>query len=126
MENNGYKRIIYYNNLQKELPSNKIIYFIIIIIKIMPLFIVTHDWNISLNKGISYWLRILTLCEFFANRISYDIYPYIILILFLTLLFVYFMYKCYHLLFDQKKLFKLYSIIIFHIYYVFIKHFIIF
>ena len=76
MENNGYKRIIYFNNLQKELPSNKIIYFITILIKIMPLFIITHDWNIFLNKGISYWLRKLTLCEFFANRISYDIYPY--------------------------------------------------
>ena len=115
MENNGYKRIIYFNNLQKELPSNKIIYFITILIKIIPLFIITHDWNIFLNKGISYWLRKLTLCEFFANRISYDIYPYIILILFLTLLFTFFIYIYYHLLFNPNKLFKLYSIIIFHL-----------
>ena len=68
MESNGNIRIIYYNNLEKELPSNKIIYFLIIMIKIMPIFIITHDWNISFNKGISYWIRKVVLCELIKKR----------------------------------------------------------
>ena len=108
MESNGNIRIIYYNNLEKELPSNKIIYFVIIMIKIMPIFIITHDWNISFNKGISYWIRKLVLCELIKKNIPYDVYPYFIFLMFLSLLFTLIIYRTYHFLVYKKKIFKLY------------------
>ena len=119
MESNGNIRIIYYNNLEKELPSNKIIYFVIIMIKILPIFIITHDWNISFNKGISYWIRKLVLCELIKKNIPYDVYPYFIFLMFLSLLFTLIIYRTYHFLVYKKKIFKLYSFIVFYIFYVF-------
>ena len=50
-------KIKFYNSLAKVLPKNQIIYFVILLFKFIPLFVITHDWNISSKKGISYWIR---------------------------------------------------------------------
>ncbi len=46
--------------LSKTLPKNKSFYGIMLVLKFLPLFIITHDWNISHKKGISYWVRKFT------------------------------------------------------------------
>ena len=53
--------------ISKNLPKNKSFYMIMMLLKFLPLFIITHDWNISYKKGISYWMRKFTLCEIFAS-----------------------------------------------------------
>ncbi len=46
-------------------PKNKILYGVILFLKIIPLFVITHDWNLSYKRGISFWIRKFTLSECF-------------------------------------------------------------
>ena len=52
METNESKKLNFYISLSKTLPTSIILDSVIIIIKMIPLFIITHDWSISSNKGI--------------------------------------------------------------------------
>ena len=61
------KNICILLKLQKISPSSKTIYYIILIIKLIPLFIITHDWDLSLNKGVSKWIRKFTFAEIIFN-----------------------------------------------------------
>ena len=46
------KDICLFLKIKKIIPSNKQIYYIILIIKLIPLLVITHDWDLNSNKGI--------------------------------------------------------------------------
>jgi hypothetical protein len=54
MEEKIKDKMNFYIRLSKYFPKNQFFFGFIIIMKILPLFIITHDWNISYNNGISY------------------------------------------------------------------------
>jgi len=47
----------------KDFPKSKILFRLIFIIKLLPIFCVTHDWKITRKAGISFWIRKFTLSE---------------------------------------------------------------
>ena len=117
METNESTKLNFYISLSKTLPTSIILDSVIIIIKMIPLFIITHDWNISSNKGISYWVRKFILCEFISYHMTYNIYPIITIFIFFTIvltnLFTYIYYK-HH---QKNVLIKFHSFIVYYIYY---------
>ena len=80
-----------YNTLLmvKYVPKHKILYTLIIIMKAIPLFIITHDWNISSKKGISFYLRKVILSQFISSNSLYYFYIVIVIILFLILIYAF-------------------------------------
>ena len=59
-----------YNKIFKflsDFPFDKKIAIIIIIIKILPLIVISHDWKIDKNSGISYYIRKFTFSEIINN-----------------------------------------------------------
>ena len=109
----------YFMLISKNIPKNKVFYGIILTLKFLPLFIITHDWNISFKKGISYWIRKFTLCEIFANSEVYFLYFWLIIILTIILIFVFFIFHFYTLIIKKKFSGKIYTYCIFYIFYAF-------
>ncbi len=98
-------------------PKNKILYGVILFLKIIPLFVITHDWNISSKKGISFWIRKATLSEFLSTSSLYYFYIGIIIILFFVFIYIHVIQII--LYFHKIKLIytKIYGFLIFHIIY---------
>ena len=71
------KNICILLKIQKICPSSKPIYYIILIIKLIPLFTITHDWDLSLNKGVSKWIRKFTFAEIIFNINNNKVYYFI-------------------------------------------------
>ena len=119
MENKKSK-IRFYQSLSENLPNNNRIYIIIIIIKCIPLFVITHDWNISSEKGVSYWIRKAILSEFISKSIPFNIFPFLIILIFLLFLSsIFFKIFGNHYTF-KSFLFKNFSYIYFYLFYSFI------
>ena len=95
---------VFFMLIAKNIPKNKVFYGIIITLKFLPLFIITHDWNISYKKGISYWVRKFTLCEIFNNSKVYYLYFSLIIILTIFLIFVFLIFHFYTLIVKKKFL----------------------
>ncbi len=110
---------VFFMLIAKNIPKNKVFYAIILTLKFLPLFIITHDWNISYKKGISYWVRKFTLCEIFNNSKVYYLYFSLIIILTIFLIFGFFIFRFYTLIVKKKFLGKIYSLCIFYIFYAF-------
>ena len=73
-------------------PKSKLIYFIILIIKIIPLIILTHDWNLLKKRGISQFLRKFTLGQAiyisnYASSTKIKIYKAVVIMVFILFLF---------------------------------------
>ena len=68
--------------IPKYFPKDKSIYYFFLFFKLLPLIVVTHDWNISSHLGISFWLRKFTLAEIIADIHHIYIYYSIVLVLF--------------------------------------------
>ena len=118
MENKKSK-IRFYQSLSENLPNNNRIYIIIIIIKCIPLFVITHDWNISSEKGVSYWIRKAILSEFISKSIPFNIFPFLIILIFLLFLSsIFFKIFGNHYTF-KSFLFKNFSYIYFYLFYAF-------
>ena len=64
-----------YNTLLivKYVPKHKILYTLIIIMKAIPLFIITHDWNIYSKKGTKTYTKI----EKIVSEVETEIRDYI-------------------------------------------------
>ncbi len=80
----------------KDFPKSKILFRLIFIIKLLPIFCVTHDWKITRKAGISFWIRKFTLSELISS-VDY------ILILYL-LLFFYTLFTCLSIIFTILEL----------------------
>ena len=100
-------------------PKHKILYILIIIMKAIPLFIITHDWNISSKKGISFYLRKIILSEFLSSNSLYYFYIVIVLILFFILIYAFVnqINKYFHKLIPLNL--KIYAYIDFYIFFFF-------
>ena len=98
-------------------PKHKILYILIIIMKAIPLFIITHDWNISSKKGISFYLRKIILSEFLSSNSLYYFYIVIVLILFFILIYAFVnqINKYFHKLIPLNL--KIYAYIDFYIFF---------
>ena len=103
--------------LNSIIPKNKSLFGFFLLIKVIPLFVVTHDWNISSKKGISFWIRKFTLSEFFNSASIYYFYISIVILLFLMFIYVHVIQTI--LLFHKIKVIhnKIYGFIIFFVYY---------
>ena len=63
-QNNKYDSLKYhFIQILKTFPRSKVVFSIIILIKFIPMFVVSHDWKITKNSGISFWVRKFTLAE---------------------------------------------------------------
>ncbi len=81
-----------YNKIFKflsDFPFNKKIAIIIIIIKILPLVVITHDWKIDKNSGISYYIRKLTFSEIINNINNIEFFYIILYTCFVLIIFNY-------------------------------------
>ena len=103
------------NNITKQ----SFFFWLIMILKFLPLFIVTHDWNIKSKRSISYWVRKFTLCEILSSSNNYYIYLSLIIILFIILLTLYFFGIFYKIILKRKLLLKIFSFFSFYIFYAF-------
>ena len=82
-----------------DFPINRKLATIIIITKFFPLLIISHDWKIKKNFGISYYLRKFTLSE-----IIFDLNNF--------LLFYIILYSCFLMIIIT--LFSLFIVILFN------------
>ena len=119
MEENIKEKSKFYISLSQYIPKNKIFFSLILILKFLPLFVITHDWNISYKKGISYWIRKFTLCEFLSSEKAYNLYHIILIILFLFIITINFVLHYYTLIEKKKVLGKIFIYILFYIFYAF-------
>ena len=103
---NKLEEYIHYDNflcillkIPKHFPKHKIIYFVFLVYKFLPLIVVTHDWNINSKLGISFWIRKFTLAEIFSEVKHIYFYYIIVFCLFILLIFI-----VYSFLFLKKKI----------------------
>ena len=85
----------------------------------IPLFIITHDWNISSNKGISYWIIKFILSEFISYKMTYNLYSIITIFIFLIIIFTNLFTHIYYKFHHQSILIKFHSFIIYYIHFAF-------
>ena len=69
-----------------QISINKKISTLTIIIKYLPLLLITHDWKISKNSGISYYIRKFTLSEIIFNLNNIILFYIILYICFIIVL----------------------------------------
>ena len=105
--------------ISKNLPKNKRFYMIMMFLKFLPLFIITHDWNISYKKGISYWMRKFTLCEIFASSKMFFFYIILLGFFIIILTILYFIFWFYRIIIKHPFLVKIYVIPLFYLFYAF-------
>ena len=90
----------------QKIPKNKSFYGIMLVLKFLPLFIITHVWNISYKKGISYWIRKFTLCEILSSSKMYYFYIIIIVFFLIILTILYFIFCFYRIIIKHPFLEK--------------------
>ncbi len=57
------KSLSFFLKMKAFFPKSKKIYFLIYILKLIPLIVITHDWNITSKYSISFWIRKFTFSE---------------------------------------------------------------
>ena len=111
--------------IPKYFPKEKSIYYFFLFFKLLPLIVVTHDWNISSHLGVSFWLRKFTFAEIIADVDHIYLYYTIVLILFFLVIIVCFLFlylkskitfngKLFH---KHKTIVFFLSFVIFYIFY---------
>ena len=62
----------------RDFPKSKILYRLIFIIKLLPIFVASHDWKINKKSGICFWVRKFTLSELIATiKYKYALYIFL-------------------------------------------------
>ena len=72
------------NQVIKNIPNNNFQNCILISLRIIPLFIITHDWNIHYKHGITYYLSLITTLPIIHKLNSQNIALFFILFLFIS------------------------------------------
>ena len=57
------KSISFILKMKAFFPKSKRVYFLIYIMKLIPLMVITHDWNLTSKYSTSFWIRKITLSE---------------------------------------------------------------
>ena len=69
----------------RDFPKSKILYRLIFLIKLLPIFVISHDWKINKKSGICFWVRKFTLSELIANiEYMYALYIFLFFYSFLV------------------------------------------
>lgn len=112
--------------IYKNIPQSKLLNLLIFVIKILPLFIITHDFNISFQKGISHYFRILALCDLFVHidKFYLHIISFILLAIAITIIISFFFVihnisKYDKLIAKHQSLLKGNTLTIFYVFYFF-------
>ena len=111
--------------IPKYFPKHKSIYYFFLLFKLLPLIVVTHDWNISSKLGVSFWIRKFTLAEYIADVHHIFIYYFFTIGLFILVIIVIFLFiylksktkyngKLFH---KHKSQLYFVSLVIFYIFY---------
>ena len=117
LSNNKKKNIEIYKFFG-NISLHKILSLLILIIKLLPIIVITHDWKISSKFGISYYFRKFTLSEFIFNFNNLECFNFILFSVFLLitinciiLVKVHFFKKSIYLYrsYLEKSIFILYS-----------------
>ena len=86
MQHNSNLEIIY-SLYQKNIKQNNFINIVIIVSRLIPLIIITHDLNILYSNSLSYYISIITLNPIIQKGNAHKITEYsVIVIFFITLL----------------------------------------
>ena len=107
-------KIILFIKIVNNFPKNKLIFFILLFIKFLPLFIYTHDWNLTRKKGYSYYLNYIILVKFIyikkenKNYLTILCFYKTISILFFILNFI-ILFSIFYLFKSYKKNFHFYT-----------------
>ena len=109
----------FYIHISKHIPKNQIIFGIILIMKFLPLFVITHDWNLSYKRGISFWIRKFTLSEVLSSSQFYYLYMIIVIILFILIFICSIAFYFFNILKQNKNLEKILTYILFYLFYAF-------
>ena len=81
-QKNDFEKI--FIHIVRSIPNNNIINGIMMALRIIPLFLVTHDWNIHLKYSINYYVSLITTLPF-IHKINAQIFSLVIVII----LFIY-------------------------------------
>ena len=119
MEENIKEKTKFYLALSQHIPKNKIFFGIILFLKFLPLFVITHDWNISHKRGISYWVRKFTISEVLSSSNAYKLYNIILIILFILIVSICICFHFYMFIEKRKTILKIYTYVLFYIFYAF-------
>ena len=84
LSNNKKKNIEIYKFFG-HISFHKILSLLILIIKLLPIIVITHDWKISSKFGISYYFRKFTLSEFIFNFNNLECFNFILFSVFLLI-----------------------------------------
>ena len=87
------KSISFILKMKAFFPKSKRVYFLIYIMKLIPLMVITHDWNLTSKYSISFWIRKFTLSEIISTIKRIELYYIIeaILFIFSLLSFIFFL-----------------------------------
>lgn len=66
----------------KQYPRSMLLNTVLLVFQLLTVIVMTHDWNISFGKGISFWIRKLIFIRFFAFFQKRNFYRAIILTIF--------------------------------------------
>lgn len=93
--------------IKSHLPKSLLFYYVFLVFKLLPLIIITHDWNINYGKGISAIVSQFTLCPILTKVKNQNVTVYIISLIFvLSLCCFIFCLICKHRLSKQNHLIK--------------------
>ena len=115
-------------------PKSKRVYFLIYIMKLIPLMVITHDWNLTSKYSISFWIRKFTLSEIISTIKRIELYYIIeaILFIFSLLSFIFFLILKSQMDSEGKICryyeihFSIYSYMLFFLFFLFLNFFILF
>ena len=94
MQQNNNLELIY-SIYQKNLTQNNFINFIIIISRLIPVIIITHDLNILYSNSLSYYISIITLNPLIQKGNSHKISEYAVYVIFFITLLSFFIILYY-------------------------------
>ena len=80
------KSISFFLKMKTFFPKSKTVYYFIFILKLIPLLVITHDWNIKQTYSICFWIRKFTLAEIISTIKTIEFYYVIGIILFIIFL----------------------------------------
>ena len=98
------KSLSFFLKMKAFFPKSKKIYFLIYILKLIPLIVITHDWNITSKYSISFWIRKFTLAEIISTIKRIELYYIIgnIFFIFSILSFIFFFFSNHKLIMKVK------------------------
>ena len=125
------KSISFFLKMKTFFPKSKTVYYFIFILKLIPLLVITHDWNIKQTYSICFWIRKFSLAEIISTIKTIELYYVIGIILFAIFLLSFIFYFILISEFDAEgnicryyeNHFSIFSYFIYYIFFVFTQYY---